>query len=72
MTNLNDEERERPMKLFAWKWVGGGHNQCKAQTKIQARKIGNGMAPGVLVIDEDTFKHVRNEKKFWDHFPIFD
>lgn len=72
MSEICDNEEERPMKLFAWNWVGGGYNQCKAKTKIEARKIGNTMAVGVLVIEETSFKHVRNEKKFWDNFPIFD
>ena len=62
---------EKKLKLYAWKWVGGGRNQTYAFTKGEARKKGNGMAPGTLVIEEGSFHRVRNEKKFWDKFPIF-
>jgi len=58
-------------KLYSWDWVGGGYNQCHAVSKRQARKIGNAMTPN-LVINEASFRLVRDTQSFWKHYPRFD
>jgi hypothetical protein len=58
-------------KLYSWDWVGGGYNQCYAQNKAEARKIGNSMSK-TLVIAEHSFRRVKNVASFWNNYPIFD
>ena len=72
MTGHNNAKRPpRAKRLYAWDWVGGGYNQCRAYSKREARKIGNAMAPG-LVINESSFRLVRDERAFWDNYPVWD
>jgi len=58
-------------KLYTWNWIGGGYNQCYANSKREARKIGNAIS-STLQIDESTFRLVRDTKSFWANYPIFD
>jgi|DEB0MinimDraft_6_1074348.scaffolds.fasta_scaffold05992_5 hypothetical protein len=58
--------------LYRWNWNEGGYNQCYADTKAQARKLGNAIVPGKLTIDEKTFRRVKNADRFWKNYPIFD
>ena len=71
MIGHTNPQRQKTKKLYAWDWVGGGYNQCHAFSKREARKIGNAMRSG-LVINEASFRLVRDEKSFWDNYPRFD
>ena len=71
MTGHINQQRKKIKKLYAWDWVGGGYNQCHAFSKREAIKLGNAMSTG-LVINEASFRLVRDEKSFWDNYPIFD
>jgi hypothetical protein len=71
MNGHTNKQRQKTKKLYAWDWVGGGYNQCHAFTRAEAWKIGNSMAPG-LVINDSTFRLVRDEKSFWDNYPRWD
>jgi len=70
-TEIQLAEKTKPtQRLYAWNWTSGGYNQCYAFSKAEARKKGNAICD--LVINEDTFRLVRDEKSFWDNYPIFD
>ena len=61
--------------LYKWNWVGGGYNQCRAdsdrQALMRAREIGKGRRlQGTCRYL--SLKRVRNEKSFWDNYPMFD
>lgn len=71
MTGHTNQQRKLTKKLYTWNWIGGGYNQCYAFSKREARKTGNAMSSG-LVINESSFRLVRDEKSFWDNYPIFD
>jgi len=62
--------------LYKWNWVGGGYNQCRADSKRQAlmcaREIGKLANGKKLVVDYLSLKRVKNEKSFWDNYPMFD
>ena len=65
--------------LYSWNWVGGGYNQCRANNKREAMKraraIGKpsaGVMRKVLKVDEKSLVRVKNEKSFWDNYPMFD
>lgn len=63
--------------LYKWNWVGGGYNQCRADSKRQAlfcaREIGEGSGGSKkLVVDYLSLKKVEDEKSFWDNYPMFD
>ena len=65
------EKTTQDKKLYTWNWKDGGYNQCYAFSKAEARKMGNTMCAG-LVINESTFRRVKDIKTFWDSYPIFD
>ncbi len=62
--------------LYSWNWVGGGYNQCRADNKRQALKcakeIGKLANGKQLVVDEKSLHKVKNEKSFWDNYPMWD
>jgi len=65
--------------LYTWNWVGGGYNQCRADNKREAMKRAKALgkpSPGVsrklLKVDEKSLVRVKNEKSFWDNYPMFD
>ena len=65
--------------LYKWNWVGGGYNQCRADSKREAMKRARAMgkpSPGVsrqvLKVDEKSLVCVKSEKSFWDNYPMFD
>ena len=65
--------------LYKWNWVGGGYNQCRADNKREAlkraRALGRpseGCDRQVLVVDAQSLYRVKNEKSFWDNYPMFD
>jgi hypothetical protein len=70
-TEPQSKQTKKTKKLYAWDWCGGGYNQCHAVSKREARKIGNAISPN-LVINEATFRLVRDTKSFWKNYPIFD
>tara|TARA_R110000824_G_scaffold109010_1_gene256414 strand:+ start:879 stop:1073 length:195 start_codon:yes stop_codon:yes gene_type:complete len=59
-------------KLYTWNWESGGYNQCYADSKAEARKRGNSIMRGELIINESTFRLVKDIKAFWANYPIFD
>ena len=65
--------------LYKWNWVGGGYNQCRADSKRQALMRARAMgkpSPGVkrkpLVVDYLSLKRVEDEQSFWNNYPMFD
>ena len=63
--------------LYKWNWVGGGYNQCRAdsdrQALMRAREIGKGSGDcKELVVDYLSLKRVKDEQSFWDNYPMFD
>ena len=62
--------------LYSWNWVGGGYNQCRADNKREAMKraraIGKLGSGKVLKVDEKSLVRVKNEKSFWNNYPLFD
>ena len=62
--------------LYSWNWVGGGYNQCRADNKREAMKraraIGKLGSGKVLKVDEKSLGRVKNEKSFWNNYPLFD
>ncbi len=65
--------------LYKWNWVGGGYNQVRADSKREAMKRARAIgkpSPGVsrklLKVDEKSLVRVKNEKSFWDNYPMFD
>jgi len=62
--------------LYKWNWVGGGYNQCRADSKRQAlmcaREIGKLANGNKLVVDYLSLKRVKDEKSFWGNYPMFD
>ncbi len=72
--------------LYKWNWVGGGYNQVRADSKREAlkraRAIGKPLGPAFppspgcdrieLKVDEKSLVLVKNEKSFWDNYPMFD
>jgi hypothetical protein len=65
--------------LYKWNWVGGGYNQCRADSKREAMKRARALgkpSPGCdrieLKVDEKSLVLVKNEKSFWDNYPMFD
>lgn len=63
--------------LYSWNWVGGGYNQCRAdsdrQALMRAREIGKGSGDcKELVVDYLSLKRVKDEQGFWDNYPMFD
>ena len=63
--------------LYKWNWVGGGYNQCRADSLRQAlmcaREIGKGSGGSKkLVVDYLSLKKVEDEKSFWDNYPMLD
>ena len=66
-------------KLYAWNWTDtrnprefAGYNQCWASTKAEARRKGNAMCPGTLVIKESSFRLVSDPEGYWKNLPLFD
>ena len=62
--------------LYSWNWVGGGYNQVRADSKREAMKraraIGKLGSGKVLKVDEKSLVRVKNEKSFWNNYPLFD
>jgi len=64
--------------LYKWNWVGGGYNQVRADSKREAMKRARAIgrpAEGssrILKVDEKSLVRVKNEKSFWDNYPLFD
>ena len=65
--------------LYKWNWVGGGYNQVRADSKGEAMKRARAIgrpAEGsnriVLKVAEKSLVRVKNEKSFWDNYPMFD
>jgi hypothetical protein len=65
--------------LYKWNWAGGGYNQVRANSKREAMKraraIGRpeeGSSRMLLKVDEKSLVRVKNEKSFWDNYPMFD
>ena len=65
--------------LYKWNWVGGGYNQCRADSKSQAlrraRALGRpdpGCVRQVLKVDVQSLRRVKNEQSFWNNYPSFD
>ena len=65
--------------LYSWNWVGGGYNQCRANSKREAlkraRAIGRppeGSNRIVLKVDEKSLYRVNSEQSFWNNYPLFD
>ena len=66
------EKTKQGKKLYTWNWTSGGYNQCYAFSKAEARKRGNSIMRGELIINESTFRRVKDIKAFWANYPIFD
>ena len=65
--------------LYSWNWVGGGYNQCRANSKREALKRARAMGRPekgsrriLLKVDEKSLYRVKNEQSFWDNYPMFD
>ena len=65
--------------LYKWNWVGGGYNQCRADSKREAMKraraIGRpdeGSSRMLLKVDEKSLVRVKSEQSFWANYPSFD
>lgn len=64
--------------LYSWNWVGGGYNQCRADSKRQAlrcaKEIGEPSGDGGIRLEvrEGSLHRVKNEQSFWGNYPMFD
>jgi hypothetical protein len=70
-----EEFDQKPLKkhLYAFNWVGGGYNQVHAYSKRGALKeIKRQFESTGLKVAESTLRRVKDEKAFWDNYPIFD
>ena len=69
---------DKGKNLYKWNWVGGGYNQVRADSKREAlkraRAIGKptNVSRKLLEVDEKSLVRVKNEKSFWDNYPMFD
>lgn len=70
-----EEFDQKPLKrhLYKFNWTSGGYNQVYAYTKAGARKeIIKQFGDCGLKLAERTLTRVKDEKRFWANYPIFD